>query len=523
MTPTWSFPTEGAEALGQRYEILRQLREEPWGGVWLAQDRLLGVEVGLKIVTRDASQFSLAREILLQEAALGIKLRHPHILAVFFANDVKEGVYLVQEPFPGESLLAALARQHRFSLPTALSLLEQIGRALAHAHEQGVVHQALAPLYILVADDQIRVANFACPMGNTDQAVFMELKAYTPPEVIQGEGNSAAGNIFSLGVLGFRMLAGSLPYPLTFDEPLPYRLEGPPLDLEEIPVPLQNLLLHCLTLEPEDRLPHGRAFLAALEQTRELWRAAPQEKWFPWQQEKSQPVRESARKAADLMGKLWEQGKPLPGRLVSQSKDLAGKIGESLKSRGARLKQAPPQLWRGLGLVFLVVVFVVAAMVAAPWLWRLATPPPPAPSPASPALKLPDMAGPPVAQVAEPTLPARARPAPGPTREVTPTLATPTQASPSQTREERFLVLVASYKEYSQAKALSQKLKSLNMNSGVVRTSPGGKTMYQVRVGPITGKKQAEEVARRVKSQAGLTPKIVQTAAQPPAARRTRR
>ena len=71
------------------------------------------------------------------------------------------------------------------------------------------------------------------------------------------------------GAFGY-LVAGSLPYPLTFDEPFPYRLEYPPADLEEIPVPLQNVLLRCLAEDPEERLPHAGALVSQLRQAREL-------------------------------------------------------------------------------------------------------------------------------------------------------------------------------------------------------------------------------------------------------------
>ena len=98
----------------------------------------------------------------------------------------------------------------------------------------------------------------------------LELKAYEAPEVIYGDAPSPASNIFSLGVLGFRLVAGSLPYALTFDEPFPYRVEDLPADLEEIPLSLQNLLLRCLAVDPEERFPEVSAFLAQLRQLREF-------------------------------------------------------------------------------------------------------------------------------------------------------------------------------------------------------------------------------------------------------------
>ena len=182
------------------------------------------------------------------------KLRHPQILGVFHVDKAEKFLYLVQEAFPGESLMAQWVRPERFSLPQALHLLELLGQALAFAHQQGEVHQCLSPLNILLKGDDLRLANFAFAPADDDLPEHLELRAYAPPEVLRGDRLTPAGNVFSLGVLGFRLVAGSLPYPLTFDEPFPYRLAYPPADLEEIPVPLQNVLLRCLTEDPEERL-----------------------------------------------------------------------------------------------------------------------------------------------------------------------------------------------------------------------------------------------------------------------------
>ncbi len=266
------------EMIGQRYVIVRQLREEPWGGVWLAQDNLLRTEVGLKLLARDAPEWAEARDMFEHAAILGLKLRHPQILGVFHVDKAEKFLYLVEEPFPGESLMAQWVRQERFSLAQALHLLELLGQALAFAHQQGEVHQCLSPLNILIQGEDLRLANFAFAPAYGDEPQHLELRAYAPPEVIHGDRLTPAGNVFSLGVLGFRLVAGSLPYPLTFDEPFPYRLEYPPADLEEIPVPLQNVLLRCLSEDPEERLPHAGALVSQLRQARELMHGVDEER-----------------------------------------------------------------------------------------------------------------------------------------------------------------------------------------------------------------------------------------------------
>jgi serine/threonine protein kinase len=236
--------------LAERYEISRRLREEPWGEVWLAQDRLLGAEVGLKVLSREAPEWQAAQGYYEQEATLGLRLRHPKILGIFHLGSTSEGLYLVQEPFEGESLLSHFARQQRFGLPQALHLLEQVSQALDFAHQRGAVHQGLNPCNVLVKGEEVRLANLAFPREDGAQVTTLELKAYDAPEVIYGDAPTAASNLFSLGVLGFRLVAGSLPYALTFDEPFPYRVETLPADLGEIPLPMQNLLLRCLAVDP---------------------------------------------------------------------------------------------------------------------------------------------------------------------------------------------------------------------------------------------------------------------------------
>jgi serine/threonine-protein kinase len=488
---------KASQIIAQRYVILRQLREEPWGGVYLAQDRLLKVEVALKFISREAPEFDRAKSILIREAAWAYRLRHPLILAVFHGSEDREGFCLVEEPHAGESLLARLNRLERLSLSQGLHMLGQVGRAVAFAHEQGVVHQALNPLNILLEADRVKVANFACPPGDENQVGFLELKAYAAPEVVRGEEATPQANIFSLGVLGFRLTAGSLPYPLTFDEPFPYRLEAPPADLEEIPIPLQNLLLGCLAQEPGDRYPDALAFLNALEQSRELLRAVPREKRFLWQPKTDGvSVMDSAKGAAQ---KLWAESKNQAGKWAEKLKPAALQTAEKVKS-------APPRLLWGLGLGLLTLILI---WVGAKALRRES--PAPRPETAQREPRLPAVGGPP--KTAAPARPeVRFPAAPGPSAATSPAPAPKPSpgVAPAPDKTEKYLVLVASYAQLKQAQALQNRLKSHNIQARTVKTSPGGKTVFQVRVGPLAGKKEADEVARLIKDREGISARVVE-------------
>jgi hypothetical protein len=491
--------------LGERYEVGLRLREEPWGEVWLARDHLVQEEVALKVLGRDAAAWETAQGYYEQEAALGLKLRHHLILGVYHLERTDQALFLVQEPFPGDSLLAHLVRQQRFSLPQALHLLEKISQALAYAHQMGGVHQALNPQNILVKGEEVRVANFAFPRENGGQALTLELRAYDAPEVIYGDSPTPASNVFSLGVLGFRLLAGSLPYALTFDEPFPYRLEDLPADLEEIPLPLQNLLLRCLAVDPEERFPDAATFLGQLRQVREVQSSSRPADYQAWQPEKPGPVwKAAAARAGAVAGTVWQASQPLR----QKGKEAA------LQGWRAFLSSPRRQLW-GLGLVAAAVIVVLLGVklnrsAPAP---SKPVPPVAVPAPAA-AVKLPAAVGggPPLTETAAP------RPAAGgPAWAVTPTSApvpapapTPEAAKP---REGRYLLVAATYASQKQAQALQQSLKKGKINAKIVSQSRDGKTLYQVQIGPVTGSQAAEDLAQRVKTQGKITPRIVKMTA----------
>jgi len=490
MTYNRSDHPETNEMIGQRYLIVRQLREEPWGGVWLAQDNLLRTEVSLKLMARDAPEWAAARDMFEHAAILGQKLRHPQILGIFHVDKAEKFLYLVEEPFPGESLMARWVRQERFSLPQALHLLELLTQALAFAHQQGDVHQSLSPLNVLLKGEDLRLANFAFAAAYSDEPQHLELRAYAPPEVIQGDRLTPAGNVFSLGVLGFRLVAGSLPYPLTFDEPFPYRLEYPPADLEEIPVPLQNVLLRCLAEDPEERLPHAGALVSQLRQARELmhgvakksaaWRAKkPRRRWQPLAQ------------AGPQLKKVWEHSLP-----------HAQKIREAARGHFNTLKQLPRRLLWGVGLTVLTVALIIFGGKAG---YRPASKPQPVTVAAPAALPLTG-GGPPLMESDEAGAPG------GPTLAGRPAArqgqSNATSAS-SGSKDQRYLLVVATYKTMQQAEALQQRLRAKNQRAVVKIQKAGDKMQYQVRVGPFTGAKAAEDAANRIKTLEKITPKVV--------------
>ncbi len=511
------------QLIGHRYALVSQIRDEPWGRVWLARDQVLETHVGLKLLEQEDPAWTEGWPILEQEAVQALRLRHPRILGIYYLGKTGEAAYLVQEPFAGESLLAKLNRLQHFNLPQSLDLLEQVSEALAWAHELSIAHRSVSPLHILLQGEEVRLGNFTFPPATGDEVAHLELKAYVAPEIIEGEAPTAAANVFSLGVLGFRLVAGSLPYPLTFDEPFPYRLDSLPVDLDEIPLPLQNLLLQCLAVEPEERLPDAGTFLSYLLQVREEISPERPGVYRRWQQEGPERLRQAAAQAGALLERLREAGKPLRQK-VSQ------KMGEGTRTFWATLRGAPFRLWAGLGLAALIVALFVfgglktkqpvatqpqpANAKAAPPQPANAKVTPPQPATAAP-LPLPaGGGGPPLVETGEAAAPRpglAVKSVAGPPASVAGSSTPEAKAAP----QERYLVAVATYTSRKPAQALLAKLKARNYHPKIISQKFKGKTLYQVQVGPFTGVKAAEAAARNIKEQERIDAKIVKITRKP--------
>lgn len=256
--------------IGHRYEILRPLRSEAHGVVMLARDQVLDLDVGLKLLSNEHPEFSRLLEYYRREALWGLRLHHPQILGVHHLDETTEGVFLIQEPFIGNSLWELLGHSEALTINDSLYFIEVLAQGVAYGHKQGVNHQNFNPQQVLVsATDGIKIINFAFPAEPTEVHSFPDIQAYIAPEVWQGRHPSAASNLFSLGIIGYRMLTGAFPFPLHPEGALPYQIIPEPVAFDKIPEALQPLFTRCLKEEPEKRFQSAADFLSRLTALRE--------------------------------------------------------------------------------------------------------------------------------------------------------------------------------------------------------------------------------------------------------------
>jgi tetratricopeptide (TPR) repeat protein len=252
-----------------RFELVRELGRGGFGVVWEARDTELGRSVAFKAV-RASGPGDAHRERLLREAEAAARLSHPNIVTIHDLGRTEHGPYLVLELLRGVSLAERLARGPA-PVAEAVRVGVEVARALAHAHAMGVIHRDLKPGNVFLCEDgRVKVLDFGLARVFGAAAAAGGTPGYMAPEQWRREPEDERTDLFALGVLLHRLLAGALP----FGEGRP---EAParPLELPDAPA-LAGLVGRLLELEPAGRPRHaGEVASALVAIQREAERLAP--------------------------------------------------------------------------------------------------------------------------------------------------------------------------------------------------------------------------------------------------------
>lgn len=196
------------------------------GDVWKARDLRLRRAVALKTLSPELARDPDRIARLEREATLLASVSHPNIAVIHGIEEHEHERFLVLELVEGPTLADRLLRGP-LGLKEALEIALQIARAIEAAHESGVIHRDLRPANIKLArDGHVKVLDFGiakdlgpAPPGartgtmlRTDVGTVVGTLAYMSPEQMRGETVGRQTDIWSLGVVLFEMLAGSVPF-----------------------------------------------------------------------------------------------------------------------------------------------------------------------------------------------------------------------------------------------------------------------------------------------------------------------
>lgn len=262
--------------MGGRYALTRRIAAGGMGEVWSADDTVLHRSVAVKILRDELVDSPTFLERFRAEARHTAALAHPGIASVFdYGEDNQDNrcvAYLVMELVPGTPLSHVMADRRVLPVPTALSYLAQTARALHAAHVAGVVHRDVKPGNLLVLDDgTIKVTDFgiaraasSAPLTNAGQV--LGTARYISPEQASGDEATPASDVYSLGVIGYEMLAGAPPFTADNEPALAIaHIHRPPPPLPPtIPAGVRAAIGQALSKNPADRPGDAQAFAETL-------------------------------------------------------------------------------------------------------------------------------------------------------------------------------------------------------------------------------------------------------------------
>lgn len=275
------------QLLDQRYEIVSKLGEGGMSYVYHARELSTGEDVAIKVLSPRLLGDPSSVERLRREAGLAMRLNHPNVCRILRLGETEEAlIYLVMPFLKGELLSDREARVGPLPVEDGLDILIQICYGLHHAHQLHIVHRDLKPENVMLVGigdgrDRAVVMDFGLAKERRADPTVQKLTAtgiilgtpeFMSPEQIRGKQLDARSDVYALGILGFEMFTGKLPFAgRNAQEIMISRLRGQPIPLRqyrpELPVPLEKALARSMESEPEKRFRSTLEFAEALAGT----------------------------------------------------------------------------------------------------------------------------------------------------------------------------------------------------------------------------------------------------------------
>ena len=272
------------QKVNERYEIIKTIGEGGMANVYLANDIILDRKVAIKVLRGDLSNDEKFIRRFKREALSVSNLSHPNIVEVYDVGEEEGNYYIVMEYIDGKTLKQLLQKRGALTLTEVIDIMSQLTDGLAHAHEAYIIHRDIKPQNIMIEDNGlVKITDFGIAMAlNSTQLTqtnsVMGSVHYLPPEQANGKGSTIKSDIYSLGILMYELLTGSVPFKgdNAVEIALKHMKEKMPSIRKQnptIPQSIENIVLKATAKNPKNRYDSVREMhndlVTALERTNE--------------------------------------------------------------------------------------------------------------------------------------------------------------------------------------------------------------------------------------------------------------
>ena len=252
------------QKINDRYEIIKSIGEGGMANVYLAHDIILDRDVAIKVLRGDLSGDDKFVRRFQREALAASSLSHPNIVEMYDVGEDNGTYYIVMEYINGKTLKQLIKKRGALSLSECVDIMLQLTDGVDHAHASYIIHRDLKPQNIMIEDNgEVKITDFGIAMAlNNTQLTqtnsVMGSVHYLPPEQASGKGATVKSDIYSLGIMLFELLTGSLPFKgdnaveIAFKQikdDIPSVREINP----NIPQSLENIVLRATAKNPKNR------------------------------------------------------------------------------------------------------------------------------------------------------------------------------------------------------------------------------------------------------------------------------
>ncbi len=272
------------QKISDRYQIIKAIGEGGMANVYLAYDTILDRNVAVKVLRGDLAGDEKFVRRFQREALSASSLSHPNIVEVYDVGEDNGQYYIVMEYVEGHHLKNLIKKRGKLTTSEVIDIMLQITDGMSVVHDSYIIHRDIKPQNIMILENGlVKIMDFGIAMAmNSTQLTqtnsVMGSVHYLPPEQANGKGSTLQSDIYSMGIVMYELLTGSLPYRgdnaveialKHLKEPLPSIREK----LPNIPQSIENIIIRATAKNPKNRYADAREMhndlLTCLDEERE--------------------------------------------------------------------------------------------------------------------------------------------------------------------------------------------------------------------------------------------------------------